>query len=232
MTAAQIKARILARTDDASAITASDEEVLAVINEGQELASLLTLCLETVATLTLTAATTFGSLRAAFPDFLCPLRLSIAGARIRPATLAELDAEAEGWQASPGTPERYCTMGFNFYAVTPQPAIDTAADFVYARSPAPLVLDDFPELPEEYHQSLVDFGKYRLRLKEGGQGLARGMVSLNRFLDDMTRLGDYVRARSRAARYDVLPFELALFDRSRLMLPKPKPVRKPVPESQ
>jgi hypothetical protein len=33
----------------------------------------------------------------------------------------------------------------------------------------------------------------------------------------MTDLGDYVRARSRAARYDVLPFELSLFDRSSMI---------------
>jgi hypothetical protein len=33
----------------------------------------------------------------------------------------------------------------------------------------------------------------------------------------MTVLGDFVRARSRAANFDILPMELALFDRSRLI---------------
>jgi len=91
-----------------------------------------------------------------------------------------------------------------------------------------MVEADTPEIPEQYHQSLVYYGKYRVRLKEGAQGLARGVSDLNVFLDDMTQLGDWVRARSRAARYDTLPIELALFDRSRLLLkePKPKPGKK------
>lgn len=222
MTANEIIARVLARTDDSSAISASTGEVLAAINEGQELAAALTLCLETSTTWTLSASNTFGTLRGTFPDFLCPLRVSISGTRIRPATLADLDALDDSWQSTAGTPTRYVVIGFNFYAVTPQPVDDTSADFIYARTPAPMVGDDFPELPEEYHQSLVNYGKYKVRIKEGAQGLQRAVGDLNRFLDDMTRLGDYTRARSRAARYDVLPFELALFDRSRLMAPVKK----------
>lgn len=220
MTAAEIQSRILARTDDGNAVAASDDEVIAAINEGQELAALLTLCLETTAPLTLTAGTTFGSLRASFPNFLCPLRLTIAGVRVRPATLAELDARNSGWQSIAGTPDSYCTMGFNLYCITPQPSIDTSASFTYARSPVQIVGDDFPEIPEQYHPSLINYGKYRIRLKEGAQGLARGAKYLNSALDSWGELADQVRARSRAARYDVQPFELKLFDRSRLMAPK------------
>jgi hypothetical protein len=228
VTASEIGARILKRIDDdvtspgsvapdPTDPSAPPPEILAAINEGQELFALLTLCLETTATLTLTASAPFATLRGAFPGFLCPLRLSIAGTRVRPATLADLDAENDAWQSTPGTPARYCTLGFNFYAVTPQPVTNTAASLTYARSPVQLVGDSFPEIPEQYHQSLVKYGMYRVRLKEGGQALQRGMVQLNEFLDDATAHGEFVRARSRAARYDVLPFELKLFDRSRLI---------------
>lgn len=218
MTALEITARVIKRLDDDPTAPASTTpaEVLAAINEGQELASMLTLCLETTAALTLPAATTFLSLRSTFPKFLVPLRLTVAGARVKPATLKQLDAASDTWQATPGTPARYLALGFNFFGVTPQPSTDAAAQFTFAATPDPLVGDDFPQLPEAYHQSLVDYGIYRVKLKEGGQGLQRGLVHLNRFLDDMTRLGDYVRAKGRAANYDVLPLELALFDRSGL----------------
>lgn len=228
MVASEIAARILARTDDPSAITADLPEVMSAINEGQELAALLSLCLETKASLTLGAGMTYGTLLSRLPDYICPLRLSVAGARLRPGTLAEFDAEDDAWQATLGTPARYATLGFDLYAVTPQPTVDTTAQFVYARSPKVMVEADTPEIPEQYHQSLVYYGKYRVRLKEGAQGLVRGVADLNVFLDAITQLGDWVRARSRASRYDTLPIELALFDRSRLLLKesKPKPTKK------
>lgn len=222
MQVGEIKTRIMQRTDDAGAIAATGAELLAAINEGCELASLLTLYAETSTALTLTSAG-WGTWLTALPYFLCPLRLTVGGARIRPATLAELDSENESWQMTTGTPNRYVTVGANLYCVTPQPAGNTAATLIYARSPQPLTADgDSPTLPEEYHLSLVHYGKYRVRVKEGAQGLARALTDLNAFLDDMTRLGDFVRARSRAARYDTLPFELALFDRSRLAEAKEK----------
>lgn len=225
MTAKEISDRIIARLDDIAGSpgsVATDDgpvppEILAAINEGQELFSLLTLCLETTASLTLPALTPFLSLRATFPDFLCSLRLMASGTRIRPATLSDLDAENDQWQDTIGTPARYWTGGFNLLAVTPQPITDTTAQFTYARSPVQMIADDFPEIPEEYGQSLVNYGIYRVKLKEGAQSLQRGVGYLNAFLDDAQRLGDFVRARSRASHYDVTPFELALFDRSRLV---------------
>lgn len=227
MTAEEISARIIKRIDDDPTSPGSvtpdpsghpvPPEVLAAINEGQELASLLTLCIETTATFTLPASTPFNSMRSNFTDFLVPLRMMAGGVRIRPATLADLDAENENWQQVAGPPSRYFTLGFNFWGVTPQPAVDTTVTLTYAAAPTQLVFDDFPQLPEEYHQSLVKYGIYRVKLKEGAQGLQRGLTYLNDFLDDMDRLGSFVRARSAAARYDVLPFELRLMDRSRLI---------------
>jgi hypothetical protein len=225
VTTKEISDRILARADDDAAGPRSIDpgsgpvppEILAAINEGQELAAWLTLCLETTVNLTLTTNGTFYLLRSQLPDYLVPLRLAINGTRVRPATLAELDARNPAWQSEAGTPERYLALGFSFFGVTPQPVEDTAAQFIYARSSAQLVGDAFLELPEAYQPALTDYGLYRVKLKEGAQSLERAVRHLNRFLDEMTKLGDYVRAKSRAARYDVLPFELALFDRSRLV---------------
>lgn len=223
MTASEIQARILKRIDDdaVSPATATPAEVMAAINEGQELASLLTLCLEKTASWTIPASSPFLSVRGQFPDFLVPLRWQIGSTRVRPAGLKALRALNPNWQASPGTPTRYCTLGFNFWIVSPQPVGDTASNLTYARAPLQLVGDDFPEIPEQYHQNLVDYGVYRIRLKEGQQGLARGLKYFSRFLDGMTELGNQVRARSSRAGYDTLPLELAMADRSRLLkLPK------------
>ena len=217
MTAGQISSLIHAQIDDdaTSPVSVATGEVLAAINEGQALAALLTLCFETTANFTLTSAC-FYQPRTALTDFLAPLRFTLGGSRIRPATIAEAEAENPAWQATAGAAARYVCLGFNFLIVTPQQA--GTARMTYARTPTVLTSSgSTPELLEAYHQSLVDYGVYRVRLKEGSQGLERGLRRLNLFLDDMTRLGDWVRARSAAARYDVTPFELAKFDRSRLI---------------
>jgi len=230
VTVAQISALILSQVDDvdgdgfapATAPNTTPPEVLAAINEGQELATWLTLCLETTASFPIGAAHSIDAAgcwylpRPVLTDFLVPLRLVYGGTRVRPATLAEMEMENTSWQAAAGTPARYACLGFNLLAITPQAS--GTAQMTYARSAAPLVNDaDVPELFEQYHQNLVDYGVYRVRLKEGAQGMARGLERLNVFLDDMTKLGDWVRARTAAARYDVTPFELALMDRSRLV---------------
>jgi hypothetical protein len=225
LVAQEISDRICQRLDDDPTSPASftAAEVLAAINEGQELASLLTLCIERVATLAIPGVSPFFQIRGTLPDFLVPLRLSIAGVRIRPATLANLDAQDAAWQATPGTPTRYLALGCNLLGVTPQPATWMDSELIYAAAPHALLSGSTPEMPEAYHQSLIDYGCYRVKLKEGGQGLQRGLAYFHRYLDDMTRLGDFVRAKSRAANNDTLPFELALFDRSRLitkLLPK------------
>lgn len=227
MTVTQISNRILRRIDDDPSNPGSvtpdgggdvPPEILAAINEGMELAALLTLCFETTETFTLTAATPFFGVRASLTDYLCPLRIIGPAGRIRPATLTNLDAENTAWQNTPGDPARYVALGFNFLAITPQPATTASASFTYARTSVPVTAGaQTPELAEEYHLDLVDYGVYKVRLKEGAQSLERGVKALNRFLDRMTMLGDFVRGKSRAAGYDTLPFELKLFDRARLV---------------
>lgn len=219
MTSTEIVDRILKRIDDdtVTPVSVTEPEALAAANEGQEFFAWLTLCLETTAPLTLPASTTHGVIRATFPDFLCPLRITVNGSRLRPSTFGDLDMINDQWQATTGPPERYVTQGFNYFAVTPQQAFDLVSQWTYARSPRTMADGDTPEIPEAYHPDLVNYGIYRVKLKEGGQSLQRGIGYLNKFLDSATEHGDFVRARSRAARYDTFPFELKLFDRARLI---------------
>jgi hypothetical protein len=235
MTVSDIAGRIITRIDDNPAAPVSvyvaegdptvngvvvATEVLNAINEGQLLAALLTLCFEKTAAFSLGAAYsldaygTFYLPRPALIDLIAPLRIAVGGIRLRPATIDQLDSWNSAWQNTVGPAARYCLLGSNLWAVTPQ-STQTAA-VTYAYSPPALTATGTPLLPDEYHPELVDYGVYRVRLKEGAQQLTRGLVCLNKYLDSMTRLGDYVRARSLAAHYGVQPFELAKFDRSQL----------------
>lgn len=215
MTGSELQKRVYTRLDDDpnAPVGVTPGEVLAAVNEAQELAALLTLCFQTSKPVTLPATTTFLGLRLLFPDFLLPLALRVDGVRIQPATLADLDALNDRWQAAPGAPTRYALLGFNLLAITGQPISDTAALLTYAHTPAPIVLDKQLDLDDEYQPELVNYALWRVSLREGAHSLERGKDYLRQYLTAMKALGDYVRARSRAARYDVLPFELQLYDR-------------------
>jgi hypothetical protein len=189
------------------------DEVLAAINEGQQLAGLLTLCFETTAAFSLSGC--WHTPRQTLTDLIVPLRITVAGVRLRPSTLGEMDGWNDAWQATAGTAARYAALGCNLWAVTPQQ--DATAQVTYAASPAVLAATDTPPLPTEHHADLVEYGVYRIKLKEGAQQLSRGLGNLNAFLDSMTKLGAFVRAKCLLARYDAVPFELALFDRSKLI---------------
>ena len=195
-------------------------EVLNAINEGQQLAALLTLCFEKTAPFNFSASNsldgngTFYQPRPELPDLIAPLRITVGGIRLRPFDLQDLDALDASWQKHAGMAARYALLGSNLWAITPQSA--QTAQVTYAYSPPALGAGDTPLLPDAYHPDLIEYGVYRVKLKEGAQQLQRGLRGLNTFLNSMTHLGDWVRARSLAAHYAVQPFELAKFDRSQL----------------
>lgn len=225
MTVAQIQDRILSRlaeVDENRNVDArfySPSEVLAKINEGQQLFALLTLCLEKTSSYTLAANTTFSHLLSSLTDFVLPLKVRInsSGARLTPNTLTELDAVDTSWQKSSGTPERYNLTGLDLFAVYKQPTSGTALDITHAYAPARMdSTDDTPEIPAEYHMALADYGFHALRVKEGGEEFIRSLDYLDRFLDDADQCSRFVRERMVAQGYDHLPFEVRAFDRSRL----------------
>jgi len=189
-------------------------EVLSAVNRAERLFVLLTLCLETTVTFQATGAT-FYNMRSFFTDWMLPLRIStVAGQRVRPARLVDLDALDAGWQANYGATSRYVALGFDFVALYQQMAMPLI--ITYAQAPAPMVqATDTPSINEDYHPALIDGAIPWLRVKEGGQEFQKTMPYLKRFLAEADREARYVRTRNLAARYDNLPYEMRRLDRSK-----------------
>lgn len=208
--------------DPLAPTTYTEPEALHAINQAQYTLALLTLCLEKTAALTLQTSTAIYGIRGYLPDYLLPLRVTVGGQRIRPISIRDLDALDSGWQtntwhSATGAPKRYGTLGLNLFFAHPQPAAPTVAQVTYAYVPATLTAGgDTPEVPEEYHEDLVRFALVWLRLKEGAQEFQKTAPLLKEFLASAGKLANYVRARSLAANYDRLPFQLEHFDASRL----------------
>lgn len=197
------------------------DEVRIALNSVLRLFVLLTLCLETTATFALdpVGVPAFYYLLATFADWLLPLRVRIVnGAKLRVSTIAELAALDSAWTQSPGIPVRYSMTGFDLLGVYQQPAVATSLSITYARTPTLMQLDtDVPEIPDRYHNNLIDGAIPLLRTKEGAAEWQKVLPLWNRYLDAATELSEKVRARNREQGYDHEPFELKLFDRSTLL---------------
>ena len=227
MTAGDLQDRLLERLGD----TATGEyvatgyytsrEALNWINAAERLFVLLTLCLETTATLELVAdpQTAFYHMLGQYADWLLPLRVRITGgAKLEPSRLSDLVALDSVWSASPGVPTRYALLGFDLLAVYQQPLDAMSLAITYARCPTTLVNPgDVPEIPAEYHPVLIDGAIPLCRAKEGGGEFEKVMASWDVFMDAAGKLGEYVRARNQEQGYDRLPAELARVDRSKIL---------------
>lgn len=219
MNLAQLRTHTLERLDEDPTNPQSwtAAEVTAALNEAQMLLALLTLCLETKATITLSGLP-FLSILDQLPDWIVPLRLRQGTAKVRPVRLADLDALNPQWSsvASGLTLQRYGSVGFGLLFLDPAPA--GTAEVVYANAPAVLVLDtDIPAVPERTHPALIAYATYRLREKQGGSEFAAGLAGLSEFMAVAKVLGVQIRARSLGQRYDTLPVELTHMDLSRFL---------------
>jgi hypothetical protein len=223
MTTATISGLVSQRLNEGAAVGGPQfypgPEILAAVNEGQRLFALLTLCLERQSALAIPANTTFLHVLPVVADYLAPLRITDAsGAKVRPATFGELWSLDAAWPAAIGPPIRYVAAGADLAAFYGRSGDPVTVQLQYAGSPALLVNGgDVPQIPTEYHQELINYGIYRVRQVEGGEEFAATLPLLDHYLQAAQDYGAFIKARNVGAGYDSLPFELAGFDRSRLV---------------
>ena len=198
-------------------------EIVAALNEAHRFFVLLTLGLETTAAWTIPPQTSLTAyhMLGTFPDWIVPLRVTTStGAKVRPARLEDLAGLDSGWMATTTTadPTRYVALGADLVVPYPLPLNGSTLQVTYARAGLPLANDaDVPETPAEYHPAYVEYGVYRLRQVEGGQEFQKVLPELGAYLKAAQQYAAYVRSRNMGSRYDKIPFELELFDRSKLL---------------
>ena len=193
--------------------------LLRALNEAQRLFCLMTLCLETTTTFTLTPNTAFYHMRAALTDWIKPRRIwNSNGQQVRAGTLSDLDAASPTWQTSSGPPVRYAHLGLDLLALYQQPAFADTLTITYAHAPALMVSPtDVPQIQENSHFALPNYAAYAVRQAEGAQEFSKFLGYFGDFLDEAQRVAALVRAKNKDLGYEMAPFELEHADRSRLV---------------
>jgi hypothetical protein len=222
LTLGQMQTLVSQRLNEAAgAVFYPVAEIAAALNEANRLLCLMTFCVERTASWATTANGVFYRMVPIFADWLAPLRIQTPdGAKVRPTRLSGLWAIDAQWPVVAGFPRRYAAMGGDLVAIYPHSAV--ALTVRYAAAPAALVnSSDVPEAPFDYHEILVKYAIYRMRMAEGAAELEQALPLLGEFFDGAALLAAWVKERNVGSGYDTLPPELAGFDRSRL-IPSPK----------
>jgi hypothetical protein len=210
VTLAELRTRTLKRLaeDPAAPVYFTAAEVTAALNRGQRLFAFATLCLESIETYY--GASAWQSMLPTFPAWLLPVRVrTAAGAKVHWASLRELDALDENWEASAAAPARYGCLGFDLLYLQGRGTVS----ITFAREPAEMVEDgDEAEIPDAYQPTLIDYAIGRVRAKQGGQEFTKALPYFERFLAGMKSAAADTRARAVAQDWDRRPFEGLMLD--------------------
>lgn len=138
--------------------------------------------------------------------------------KLFPSRMADFDSLNDAWRTTTAFPTRYAHLGADLLVLNANAPSALSLLVTFARIPIDMELPtDTPEIPDVDQPVLADLAIVFLRLKDGGQELAKAQALLDRFIAAAKRRSDQVRARSIAEQYDTVPFEVERFDWSRVL---------------
>jgi hypothetical protein len=192
------------------------QEVLSAINMAQRLFVLQTLVLEATSTFEVTEDSAFYRMLTFFPDWIAPLRIrTTAERKLAPTKFAGLAALDGSWTEKVGPITRYASGGFDLLGVYGR--ADAILRVTYARSPIQLFESASPEIPEESHAALIEGAIPLCRVREGQQEWQKTLPYWGKYVEEVGRVADYVRARNRELGFDRFPPEVRRFDMSQFV---------------
>lgn len=190
-------------------------EVNLALNHAQRAFQLLTLQATKLATVTVSAAETSLSIS----DLLVVRSVTRDSdkQRLFPVRWEQIAQYLD--PAAAGSPTVYALQGYKMLTVHPAPTSAMLLRVLYSPEP-PLMVNDadqcfFPHSEE----SMVDFATWFCSLKEGGSGLMRAQVNLQRFLAEAKATAEQCRIRTRSYQWDMGPAEFRAWEKSRLVFP-------------
>lgn len=196
----------LAGEDPASPTFHTAANATVALNEALSLFSFLTLCVESTAPFTVsTRGFTPPSTQA---SYIAPLMVHRGTLRMFPASIEELGALSSTWRQDSAAPTRYMQGGWSRIGLWPSPDVAYVVTIRFARNAAALSADsDVPEIPAEFHRSLLEYSVPRIRILEGGDEFTKESSRLSRFFSAAKQQAQFVQARARHMNYDTSPTE-------------------------
>src|SRR6266581_4575958 len=160
MNVSEISTRVKRIFGDEAGVQLLDSDIINWINDGQRQIAASSELLQTRAATNLTAMT----MEYEFPpDFLAIRSIRAYGIRLKPIAMQEADDQFPMWDnianRETGKPQVFWQWGDSFF-LYPVPDESVVAGLVmyYTRIPTKVTLQtDSPELPELYHDRIVDF---------------------------------------------------------------------------
>lgn len=123
----------------------------------------------------------------------------LAGRRVSPTSLAQLEIQRPGWNTSTGSPKSIHQLNWNLFAINPVPnSVSTIVLECVRRSPLPSIDTDFIQLGPEFMEALYDYAQHIAQFKLQGPEFASTMGLLENTIEAAT---DYVNSQGARSHY-------------------------------
>jgi hypothetical protein len=189
MTRLELRSRIFnaLNVSATSPIFWTTSEMNDILNEAQEAFAEEAKAIHRTALVSLRAGASYYTTASIAADMLAPYRLWMQSTdrRLTAVSLDQLDRYHERWLESSGTPEVWCPISWDWFAVYPHPTVGGGIIRVdYIAFPRDLQHDDDkPEFYESDQEALIYYGVYQGLLKRWD--LATALDTYGRFVEWM-----------------------------------------------
>ena len=203
---------LLIKLLDEDGIRRSNSVLNVSLNDGLQVASVMSQASEVTRTFTLNSDVQIAPLPS---DFFCPISVYFNGSRLYPIRMGDLDFLAGNWiETAPATPLYYFTLGalqaYPELWIYPRAAVKGRVQMTYAIMPQRLGMDtDSPKMPEEHQYLLVLWAYAWEMLKERGAILAnKAFRTYIQFVERLNELQKYVYRRTPDRDWQMPPWDL------------------------
>lgn len=204
---------LLTQLLDEDGIRRTDDVLDAIINDGYQLAAVMTQACERTTSFTYEAAKHFINAPQAM---FVPVSVYNGTTRLEPVRIGDLDSVTEDWiNAAAGTPTYYHVMGMLSTQPTiwlhPRPATTVRIRMAYAATPERLISDaDILQLPNEHCYVVLHWAYAWELLKERGALFAnKAFQVFSKFVQSLNTLQTYVYNRTPDRDWQLMPWDAA-----------------------
>jgi len=178
----EIRSRIADALDDPDNVFWSEAQLNKAIDEGAEVLAEETHAIRRSAFCPLRQGVQFYFLRSIAQDIMMPYRIwnHDGTRRLVAYSMREMDAFAQSWMDTTGTPDIWFPVSWDFFGIYPKPASGGGVLRVdyYAWPRELLDDDDEPEFLESIHEALTAYGLYEGELKQWNGAAAKSAESI------------------------------------------------------
>ncbi len=197
MTKSEIILKAAEYLEDVENIHFTDEDLSDSFDDGNELISITSQCVEKVGTLNLVAGQIYYNLRSTFPTYYKVFAVyNVNTSRwLDPVAFREIQSRSDTWELENGEPFEWAPLGQDYICIHRVPSDNSHSLIIYYTAIADALQDaDTPDWPPDHHDALHEY--MVSDLMDQDLEYSKSMNYWKRYQEHVEALKKYLRSRS------------------------------------